>query len=85
MGRLVYLACTRNIELEKVFSFPLTQVPLSLASISGTVKKTPKYKLSKHLEDLITHTQPTVVNTVLYDAMFIIQSLPTNVPKTLTN
>ena len=77
-GRLVYLACTRNIELEKVFSFPLTPVPLSMTNISGTMKKTPTYKLSKHLEDLITHTQPTVINTVLYDAMFIIQSLPTN-------
>ena len=28
------------------------------------------------------HTEPTMINTVLYDAMFIIQSLPTNVPKT---
>ena len=26
--------------------------------------------------------EPTVINTVLYDVMFIIQSLPTNVPKT---
>ena len=41
MGRLVYLACTRNIELEKVFPFPLTPVPLSMTNISGTMKKTP--------------------------------------------
>lgn len=78
MGRLVYLACTKNSELEKVFPFTLTLIPLSFVSMFDTVKKTPQYNLSKHLEDLITHTEPTVVNTVLYDAMFIIQSLPTN-------
>jgi len=80
LGRLVYLACTRKIELAKVFPFPLTPVPLSLASIFGTVKKTPKYTLSKHLEDLITHKEPTTVDTVIYDAMFIIQSLPSDLP-----
>ena len=52
LGRLVYLACTRKIELAKVFPFPLTPVPLSLASIFGTVKKTPKYTLSKHLSKI---------------------------------
>ena len=80
LGRLVYLACTRKIELEKVFPFPLTPVPLSLASIHGMVKKTPKYKLSKHLEQLITHEEPAAVDVVLYDAMFIIQSLPSDLP-----
>ena len=69
MGRLVYLACTSNIELEMVFRFPLTPVPLSLASIYGTVKKTPKYKLSREL---------TTVDAVIYDAMFIVQSLPSD-------
>jgi hypothetical protein len=76
----VYLACTRKIELEKVFPFPLTPVPLSLASIYGTLKKTPKSKLSKHLEALIEHDNPRSVDVLLYDAMFIIQSLPTDLP-----
>ena len=80
LGRLVYLACTRKIDLEKVFPFPLTPVPFSLASIYGMVKKTPKYKLSKHLEHLITHKQPSAVDVVLYDAMLIIQSLPSDLP-----
>ena len=54
----------------------LQLIPLSLASIYGTVKKTPKYKLSKYLEDLIKHREPTTVGAVIYDAMFIVQSLP---------
>ena len=83
MGRLVYLACTSNIELEMLFRFPLTPVPLSLASIYGTVKKTPKYKLSKYLEDLIKHREPTTVDAVIYDAMFIVQSLLSDLPLNL--
>ena len=82
LGRMLYLACTGKLNLEKVVRYPLTPVPLSLANIYGTKKTSPKYKLSKHLEGLIIHTEPTVVNIVLYDAMFIIQSLPTNLPKT---
>jgi hypothetical protein len=76
LGRLVYLACTRKLDIEKVFCFPLTPVPLSLASIYGTMKKTPKHTLAKYLEDLITHQEPLTNDVVLYDAMFIIQSLP---------
>ncbi len=78
LGRLVHLACTRKIELEKVFPSSLTPVPLSLASIHRMVKKKPKYKLFKHLEYMITHEEPTVVDVVLYDAMFILQSLPSD-------
>ena len=63
-----------------MFPFPLTPVPLSLASIYGRVKKTPKHTLSKHLEVLITHSEPTKVDVVIYDAMFMIQSLPSNLP-----
>lgn len=80
LGRLVYLACTRNVELDKVFPFPLTPVPLSLASIYGTLKKTKKSQLSEHLEALIEHDSPRSVDVLLYDAMFIIQSLPTDLP-----
>ncbi len=80
MGKLLYLACTRKIELKEVFCFPLTPVPLSLASIYGSIKKTPKYKLSKYLEELIQHKEPTVIDALFYDAMFIVQSLPSNLP-----
>ena len=79
-GRLVYLACTRNIELKIVFQFPLNPIPLSLASIYGTLKKTPKYKLSKHLEQSIKHREPTTIDVVIYDGMFIVQSLPSDLP-----
>ena len=63
MGRLVYLAFTRNIELKIEFQFPLAPIP-SLARIYGTLKKTPKYKLSKHLEQSIKHREPTTIDVL---------------------
>ena len=79
LGRLVYLASTRKLDIEKVFCFPLTPVPLSLASIYGTMKETPKYPLGKYLKDLMTHQEPSKIDVVLYDAMFISQSLPSKI------
>jgi hypothetical protein len=79
-GRLLYIACTRKVELMKVFAYPLTPVPLSLASIYGKMKKIPKNKLAHHLQDLITHTDPKTVDVVIYDAMCMIQSLPSDLP-----
>ena len=68
-----------------VWTFSLTPVPLSLASIYGKMKKTPKSKLSRHLEALITHTEPAAVDIVLYDAMLITQSLPSDLPLRFSN
>ena len=49
------------------------------------MKKTPKYKLSKYLEDLIKHREPTTVDAVIYDAMFIVRSLPSDLPLNFEN
>jgi len=67
--------CAERSHVVTVFSY----------SIYGTVKKTPKYNLPKYLEDLITHKEPSTLDTVLYDAMFIIQSLPFDLPLAFEN
>jgi hypothetical protein len=54
-----------------------------LYSIYGTIKKTPKYKLSKYFEYLITHKEPSTIDTVLYDTMF--QSLLADLHLTFGN
>ena len=43
--RLLYLSTKHNIELDKVLSYPLTAVPLSLAHVDGSINKTDKAKL----------------------------------------
>jgi len=42
-GRLLYLSTVENIDLEKVFKYPLTPVPLS--HMGGSMNKTNKSKL----------------------------------------
>ena len=49
-GRLLYLATVMKIDLQHVFCFPLTPVPLSLADVTGSKHKATKSKLLAHLE-----------------------------------
>ena len=43
-GRLLFLSTKEGIDLEHVFKYPLTPVPLSLCHLDGTVNKTDKAK-----------------------------------------
>ena len=38
-GRLLYLSTLEHIDLEKVFWFPLTPMPLSLSHLDGSINK----------------------------------------------
>ena len=52
-GRLLYLSITEqlnHVNMEKVFTFPLTPVPLTLVSSTGHMNKTDKSKLLHRLE-----------------------------------
>ncbi len=80
-GRLLYLATTIEIDLKKIFSFPLTPVPLSLAHVDGSVMKTDKSKLMKILEDRITSEPPQRIDATIIDGMFLIQTM-TALPST---
>lgn len=75
-GRLLFLATVTNIDLEKVFEYPLTAVPPSMAQIDGSMNKTDKSKLMKLLENKVHSTAPSAneINVYVVDAMFLIQS-----------
>lgn len=49
-GRLLYLAASQDMDLNKVLAYPLTAVPLSLAHIDGSMNQTMKSALMKKLE-----------------------------------
>ena len=53
-GCLLYLAAERQVNLLKVFSYPLIPVPLSLSQLDGAMNKTDKAKLMHALEDRMT-------------------------------
>ena len=73
-GRLLYLAATHNLDLQVVFRYPLTPVPLSLAHVDGTMTKTDKSALMTKLEKRICTEGPTTVDVCVFDAMFVIRS-----------
>ncbi|KAL2091652.1 hypothetical protein ACEWY4_013915 [Coilia grayii] len=82
-GRLLYLSSKYNLDLNRVFSFPLTPVPLSLAHIDGSLNKTDKSKLLHKLENEMDSTYPgSPVDVTLVDGMFLLHTLQ-NLPVTL--
>ena len=74
-GILLYISTVENLDLAKVFQFPLTPVPLFLTHIDGTPNKTDKAKLLHHLEKLVETEAPTHTDIVLIDAMFFLHTL----------
>ena len=66
----------KKLDLAKVLSFPLTEVPLSLCHITGTVNKTDKSSLMKKLEGMgQMNTEPSCVDVYIIDAMFFLRTL----------
>ena len=76
LGRLLYLAVTKGIDLKEVLSYPLTPVPLSLGHITGEMNRTAKSSFMKKLENLGCHdTEPVAVDACLIEFMFFLRTL----------
>jgi hypothetical protein len=73
-GRIILIASSRNLQMKDVLKHPLGPLPWALANCDGTLKKTNKASLAKHLEqktavaDVIP--QPSVC---LIDGMSLVQ------------
>ena len=80
-GRLLYLSITEQLNMEKVFTFPLTPVPLTLVSSTGHMNKTDQSKLLHRLEQTTDSNDPISVDATLVDAMFFLHTL-VNPPNT---
>jgi len=81
-GRLLCIGTEHNLELDKVFAYPLTAVPLSLAHVDGSINKTDKAKLLHKIEDMIDSTNPdSTIDITIVDAMFLLHTLQ-NLPTT---
>ena len=72
----VFTEATSNIDLEHVFSFPLTPVPLTMCNSDGTMAHADKSKLFKLLEGTVSdHGSPTFVGTHIIDGNFQFQCM----------
>ena len=59
MGRFLIFSPKRHLDLSHVFTFPLTPVPLSLCYCDGTMAKTEKTALFRHLESKVESSFPS--------------------------
>ena len=80
-GSILYLSLQKKIDIAEVLKYPLTPVPLSLSHVDGTMQKTPKSTLMKHLESRVKSTAPISVDVTVIDAMFFLH-LQLNLPVT---
>ena len=80
-GRLLHIAASHDLDLEMVFSYPLTPVPLNLAHVDGSINKTDKSKLLHLLEVRVKSEKPESIDACAVDAMFLIRTL-INIPET---
>lgn len=83
LGRIAFTAVTSNIDLQYVFSFPLTPVPLSLCQGDGTMAHTDKSNLFKVLEGTVSdHGSPTFVGAHIIDGIFHLHCMSPDQPVT---
>ncbi len=83
MGRLIILANKQQLNLERVFSYPLTPVPLSMRNSDGTMAKTEKSALFRLLEGKASHSPPpNIVDACIVDGNFLLHTLPPHLPGT---
>lgn len=78
-GRLLYISTQNKVDMSKVLSYPLLELPMSLSHVDGSLTKTDKSKLMSKLESISESTPPETVDVVIVDAMFymhILQEIP---------
>jgi len=76
-ARLLSIQQKRNVDLREVMRYELCVLPLSLANYDGTLRKTQKSKLFKHLESVIPETEEIQTDCPnIFDGMVLLQKLP---------
>ena len=73
-GRLLFLAATHNIAVEKLFEYPLLPEPPCFCHPDGSMYQSDKSAVLDYLVKNIDVTPPDPVRTVIVDGMFLIKS-----------
>ena len=82
-GHIFFPAAQSTVDLEYVFSFPLTPVPLTLCRRDGTISKTAKNQLFQILENVVDcHDTPNFVGSHIIDGNFLLYCMSPHQPST---
>ena len=80
-GRLLVLATKKKLDMQHVLQYPLTPVPLTMASPDEVMAKTDKSALFGILEARVKdHSKPTTIDAYIIDGQFLLHSMPGNLP-----
>lgn len=80
-ARLLAMSTERDIDIEKVKTYPITEVPLALCHLDGKIRKSDKAVLLRTLEKKIQTPNPPQFNTIIVDGFFMLRLL-SNIPST---
>ena len=69
-GRALYLSIIENLDMLRVFTYPLLPVTLALPNIEGTMHNTCKFRLASKLEASTQSTAADNVDVHVADAVF---------------
>ena len=73
-GSILCLSLEKKVDMAEILKYPLTPFPLALSHTDGTMQKTPKSALMKHLENKVESTAPDTIDVTIVDAALEITS-----------
>ena len=74
-GRLLFLVITKQIDIKRIFAYPLVPEPPCLCHTNGLLRDSPKSKVFQYLKGLVQLDSLPNVETVIADGMFLIRSV----------
>ena len=75
-GRMLLIAQSRKLEIEQVLQHPLGPIPWALANNDGTLKKTDKAKLARHIDkDISPANDVALPSASIIDGMALVHKM----------
>lgn len=83
-GRMLAISMNDATDIQKILTYPLTPVPMTLCHLDGSIFKTVKAALIKLLDKNIPSSAPAHTDVCLIDGFYLIYCMK-DVPKTFGN
>ena len=74
-GRLLFLPITKQIDVKRIFAYPLVPEPLHFCYPDGSLRDSPKQNVCQYLKGLVQSDSLPNVETVIGGGMFLIRSI----------
>ncbi|XP_055836631.1 uncharacterized protein LOC129905221 isoform X1 [Episyrphus balteatus] len=75
IGRIFFLASQNSTDVKEIFKYPLTPVPQCFGHLDGSMIKTQKSVLLRHLEKSTISIAPSNVDVILVDGFYLLHTL----------